>query len=53
MNFGEIYCESWFGLRNALNSWGIIYPSCGIGFTADSTLFSTDTTLYTTDRTVT
>ena len=53
MSFGKIYCESWFGLRNALNSWGSIYPSCGIAFTADSTLFSTDTTLYTTDRTVT
>jgi len=53
MSFGAIYCESYFGLRNATNSWGSIYPSCGISFTTDSTLFSTDTTLYTTDRTVT
>ncbi len=50
MSFGAIYCESWFGLRNAANSWGKIYPVCD-GITADSTLVTSDSTLYRADQT--
>tara|TARA_R110000787_G_scaffold14337_2_gene44233 strand:- start:540 stop:689 length:150 start_codon:yes stop_codon:yes gene_type:complete len=49
MSFGAIYCESWFGLRNAANSWGKIYPACGV--TGDSTSVTGDSTLYTADQT--
>jgi len=49
MSFGAIYCESWFGLRNASNSWGMIYPFCG-GITADSTEVTSDSTLFTADE---
>jgi|TARA_R110000796_G_scaffold196574_1_gene312969 hypothetical protein len=50
MSFGAIYCESWFGLRNAANSWGMIYPFCSEA-TADSTLITSDSTLFTADQT--
>ena len=50
MSFGAIYCESWFGLRNAANSWGKIYPVCD-GITGDSTLVTSDSTLYRADQT--
>ena len=49
MSFGAIYCESWFGLRNATNSWGMIYPVCST--TADSTSVTSDSTLFTADQT--
>jgi len=49
MSFGAIYCESYFGLKNASNSWGSIYPVCGI--TSDSTTVKVDSTLFTADQT--
>jgi hypothetical protein len=50
MNFGEIYCESWWGDNNRSEGWGKVYPICALVST-DRTDISVDTESATTDMT--